>query len=345
MGKTNLLTMHVLFWAAWILTTLGINLIVSRPTAFFVTLPNYFISIVLFYAVYSFVYKPFLKKNRKVIFALPVFCLLFIFFHFIRVFTVQAIVSLEVSKPGSKLGYLNKDLIANSLSYFLQYSIFSFGYWVGMSTFQRQKRITELELDNHSLEKKQLLTELNFLKAQINPHFLYNTLNTLYAQAQPHSEQLADNIMKLSEIMRYSLESVDNEKGTVQLRKELEHLQNLIDIHQLRFSDTLKIIFTIEGNADNHQVPPLSFITAVENAFKHGDLKNADHPLRISVNIEKKYIYFHCSNKKKKGSVERSHGIGIDNMKKRLNIAFQNKYEMLTKNGPESYTFELILNT
>ena len=332
--------MHLFFWAVWVLMTLSINLIVSKPTMLLVSFSNYLISIALFYLLYEFVYKPFLKKGTKFVFSIPLIVLFFFAFHFVRLFLVSSLLALSKAPPPS-FSYLNQDLIAVSLSYFIQYALFSLGYWIAMSALKDQKRIAALEQENHELEKKQLFTEINFLKAQINPHFLYNTLNTLYSQAQACSEELAENILKLSEIMRYSLESLDNEKGTVRLCKELEHLQNLIDIHQLRFSNKLHIDYRVTGEMGDRQVPPLSIITAVENAFKYGDLRNPDFPLRIDVTTDENQIHFYCSNKKKNGSIEHSHGIGISNMKKRLDMAFANRYEIKTKDDKEHYSFEL----
>ncbi|MGB8191599.1 MAG: histidine kinase, partial [Chitinophagaceae bacterium] len=314
--------------------------LLSRPVNKAVTLSNFLPNILLFYGLYWFIYRPFFRKLKNVPFAILMIALLFPVFHVLRMSLLLLILSPEEAVQYHVVYYAN-DPIAISLAFFIQYSMFSFAYWIAQSDIRRQKRIIELEQENHRLEKQHLITELNFLKAQINPHFLYNTLNALYAQARPFSEPLADNIMKLSDIMRYSLESVDFDQGTVLLRKELEHLKTLIDIHQLRFSNSLFINYTVNGCLDGQQVPPLSLITAVENALKYGDLKDPAHPLQIRVDVSPGLIHFYCFNKKKKGSIERSHGIGIDNMKRRLNIAFQDKYELKTKNDPEYYTFEL----
>lgn len=338
MLKKNTILIHVFGWAMWILSMLSVNLLLSRPANKLVTLANFVPNIILFYAVYWLIYKRYFRKTKTVPVALLLIALLFPIFHVLRITLSLLVIDPSRIAPHA---YYDNDPIAISLAFYIQYAMFSFAYWLAQSDIKRQKRIIELEQENHRLEKQHLITELNFIKAQINPHFLYNTLNALYAQARPHSDHLADNIMKLSDIMRYSLESVDCEKGTVHLRKELEHLKTLIEIHQLRFSNTLCIDFSVNGHLDGQVVPPLSLITAVENAFKYGDLKDPAHPVKIKIDIAPDLVHFYCFNKKKKGSIEKTHGIGIDNMKRRLDVAFQHKYELTTRNEPEYYTFEL----
>jgi sensor histidine kinase YesM len=338
MLKKNTILIHVFSWAMWILSTLSVNSLLSRPANKLVALANFVPNIILFYAVYWLIYKRYLRKMKTVPVALLLIVFAFPIFHVLRITLSWMVIDPSRITPHA---YYDNDPIAISLAFYIQYAMFSFAYWIAQSDIKRQKRIIELEQDNHRLEKQQLITELNFIKAQINPHFLYNTLNALYAQARPHSDHLADNIMKLSDIMRYSLESVDCDRGTVKLRKELEHLKTLIEIHQLRFSNTLCIDFSINGQLDGQVVPPLSLITAVENAFKYGDLKDPAHPVKIKVDVAPDLIHFYCYNKKKKGSIEKTHGIGIDNMKRRLDVAFQHKYELTTRNEPDYYTFEL----
>jgi len=196
------------------------------------------------------------------------------------------------------------------------------------------------------LEKEKIQLEYAFLRAQINPHFLHNTLNLLFSKALNYSPELADNILKLSRIMRYSLESLDYDSGRVSIQKELENLQTLLDIQNMRFGDSKIIQFTTEGEYSGQMLPPLSLITIVENAFKYGDLKDPEHPLQIKVVLKPKEIYFLCLNKKKKNFVPiSSMNIGITNLSKRLDGYFKGKYKMKATDEQEFYTFELsILN-
>lgn len=195
------------------------------------------------------------------------------------------------------------------------------------------------------LEKEKLQLEYAFLRTQINPHFLHNTLNVLFSKALTLSPELADNILKLSLIMRYSLESLEYDSGKVSIQKELENLQTLLDIHAMRFGDSKIIRYSIEGEADGQMLPPLSLITVVENAFKYGDLKDPQHPLEIRIVLKPREIYFYCLNKKKKNYIPMSSmNIGMTNLSKRLDSSFKGKYKMKATDAQDFYKFELNIN-
>lgn len=216
---------------------------------------------------------------------------------------------------------------------------------------QLEKQKMQNDLENAILKQQELKSqqeklqfEYAFLRAQINPHFLHNTLNVLFSQALSVSPDLADNILKLSSIMRYSLENLEQENGQVPIKKELDQIQTLIDINNLRFGNSKTIVYQVKGELNGQTVPPLSLITVVENAFKYGDLKDAEHPLEILVSLNPGEMHFYCKNKTRKNGVQfSSMKIGLTNLSKRLDIAFKNKYEMKAVEEKEFYIFELTL--
>lgn len=194
------------------------------------------------------------------------------------------------------------------------------------------------------LEIQNLQANYNFLKAQINPHFLHNTLNFFYAKSLPYSEELSDGILTLSEIMRYALSKENAIDGKILLKDEIEHLRNVIKINQLRFSNKLNVNFEVHGIVGEVMMIPFVLITIVENAFKHGDLKNPDYPIEIKLKVEDDVLTFVCKNKKKTGPKELSTGIGLDNTKKRLDMVYRNRYTINIIDEAEFYTTELIIN-
>jgi two-component system, LytTR family, sensor kinase len=201
-----------------------------------------------------------------------------------------------------------------------------------------------LEQRTFQLEKEKMQADYLFLKAQINPHFLHNTLNFLYARSLPYSSELSEGILTLSEIMRYSLDKEEDEDGKVLLSKEIEHVHHIIKIQQLRFGNSLQVIFTLRGDPAGHRILPFILITLAENAFKHGDLKSTDSPVRLELDISTDgRLHFFCSNKKKTGPKELSTGIGLDNTRKRLELSYGENYSLYIKDQRELFTVDLII--
>jgi two-component system, LytTR family, sensor kinase len=229
--------------------------------------------------------------------------------------------------------------------------IISTAFYIGMSLLiaylthlrdeRKQRKVLEAQKMQLEVEKSQ--ANFNFLKAQINPHFLHNTLNFLYAKSLPYSSELSEGILTLSDIMRYALSEGNAKDGKAPLKDEIEHVRNVIKINQLRFSNNLNVKFDVEGVVNGATIIPFVLITLVENAFKHGDLKSTEHPIDINLLIKDSKLYFYCRNKKKNGPKELSTGIGLDNIQKRLDLAYRKDYSLNIKDEADFYTTELTI--
>jgi two-component system, LytTR family, sensor kinase len=215
-------------------------------------------------------------------------------------------------------------------------------YFTYLRDEKKQRKILEEQKMQLEVEKSQ--ANFNFLKAQINPHFLHNTLNFLYSKSLPYSPELSEGILTLSDIMRYALSEGNARDGKAPLKDEIEHVRNVIKIQQLRFSNKLNVQFDVEGVSNGATIIPFVLITLVENAFKHGDLKSNDYPIIIRIKTDSNRFYFYCCNKKQTGLKELSTGIGLDNIKKRLELAYGNKFTFLVKDEAELYTTELTID-
>ncbi len=207
---------------------------------------------------------------------------------------------------------------------------------------KKQQKILEQQKMQLEVEKSQ--ANYNFLKAQINPHFLHNTLNFLYAKSLPYSSELSEGILTLADIMRYALGPAARD-GKVALKDEIEHVRNVIKINQLRYSNNLNVHLDVNGIINGATIVPFILITIVENAFKHGDLKSSEHPIAIQLCVENGKMKFYCRNKKKSGPKEISTGIGLDNIKKQLDLTYGRNYVLNVKDEAEFYTTELTVNT
>lgn len=181
---------------------------------------------------------------------------------------------------------------------------------------------------NRALIENQYKIKLKYLKTQIQPHFFFNTLNNLYSLSLESSEKVPDVIIKLSKLMEYVLYDVEGGKS-VPLLKEIDYIQNYVEIEKLRF-ENVEVSINLESNIEDITIPPLLFITLVENAFKHGGINN--NQLKIKMNfeiIDRKFLNFEIINNFvfSQHSKPKS-GIGLKNIKKRLKLIYKNDYTL-----------------
>ena len=201
----------------------------------------------------------------------------------------------------------------------------------------------------HLRERKDLQTqtmqsELRFLKSQINPHFLFNTLNNLYALTLKKSDKAPEIVIKLSEMMRYMLYECNERR--VPLQKEVNYIQNYLDLERLRQGKNVEINFKVEGEVFNQQIAPLMFIPFLENSFKHGLNTHLSHGfVSILLEVEKDKVHFYIENSKGDSipthTHKRSGGIGLVNVKRRLNIIYPKQHKLEIHDDPNTYGVEL----
>lgn len=199
------------------------------------------------------------------------------------------------------------------------------------------------ELENKILETQLIMKEqeLLFLKSQIHPHFLFNTLNTIYGFALNQSEQTPELILKLSNLLDYILYQVN--KPLVSLNKELEHLIEYIELEKIRFQDTLEVELQIEQTPENLQISPMLIIPLVENAFKHGSTINEKLSVNIKLEFENQKLLFSIKNSFVEKSSNKIHGIGIENLKKRLEMNYKNNYSLNFNKSDTWFCVDLII--
>lgn len=194
-------------------------------------------------------------------------------------------------------------------------------------------------------ETVHLQTELNFLRSQISPHFMFNILNNLVALARKKSDELEPAIVNLSQLMRYMLYESDDNK--VQLSKEIEYLKSYIKLQMLRFGKEVKVHLNISGASDLYTIEPMLLIPFVENAFKHGTGMIEEPLILISLNIEEenRILKFNVVNAISTLDVskDKSSGIGLSNVQRRLAILYPGKHSLNISNQNNSFTTELTI--
>ncbi len=225
---------------------------------------------------------------------------------------------------------LLEGLIVVVLTYSLKYTLIAF--------------ITQNELLR--LQKEKLSLELNALKAQIHPHFLFNTLNNLYSLTLKNSNKASEVVLKLSDIMRYVLYQSNEDK--VYLSKEIEFIRNYIELQRIRYNDRYEINFVVNGDPSKLKVAPLLFIDFIENAFKHGlEKRFNDGFVRVKFDINDDSIIFNSTNSKGQevasDVLRESQGIGLNNVKRRLDLIYPGKFELDFKEIADVYEINLKL--
>ena len=207
----------------------------------------------------------------------------------------------------------------------------------------------KLARDSFTRRQKDKEAELQLLKAQLNPHFLFNTLNNLYGLSVIKSDKLPDLMLKLSDLLRYSL--YDTKESLVPLEKEILYLENYISLEKIRLESTTTIQFSKTGNFSSIKIAPMLLIVFVENAFKHlGSIKDSKRRVEVSLKIEANSLSFKCANTidenlENNNNLEKGKsGIGLLNAKKRLELMYPEQYELQINETDNNYVVELKLN-
>ncbi|MBC8402816.1 MAG: sensor histidine kinase [Candidatus Marinimicrobia bacterium] len=208
-------------------------------------------------------------------------------------------------------------------------------FFVAVTSFlhyiKESARLNEIALRVKDLESSKLQTELDSLKAQINPHFLFNTLNNIYSHSLFKSEQTPEMILKLSGLMNYMI--YECQDARVPLSKEIEFIKNFMALEKVRIDESVKISLNITIPENGHEVAPLLFIPLLENAFKYGVNIREGSPyinmdLSVSENDILEMVIENLFDEPIAGQEDVPGGIGLENVRKRLELIYPGKHEM-----------------
>lgn len=193
------------------------------------------------------------------------------------------------------------------------------------------------------LKKEKKQAELMHLKSQVSPHFFFNTLNNLYGLVEQDTAKAQQLILKLSDMMRYSI--YEGQNDWVTLADEITYLENYMDLHRMRYHKEIAIRFDIDAEDRNVKIMPLLFIIMVENAFKHGVEKlRKDAFVHIRLKATAQMIDFEIENNFDVEETGGSEGIGLKNLKQRLELVYLNRHELeISSNRADIYKIRLRL--
>ncbi len=283
----------------------------------------------IFYTAYAFLYFLFLAPKRKKLYSIPLLLICFGDSYAITLF--YCFVYNKLYEP---MEFTQRQIIFTVTQITTQFFIPAVGYFFVVKFFMKQEKVKELEQQKLILQKELLQSENNFLRAQINPHFLYNCLNFFYSETFQQRPDVAEAIMLLSHMMRYSLTDFSATNGLANLEDEMEHIQNIVQLNKFRFSDKIPVELKIEGNTEHKKIVPMLLMTLVENIFKHGDLKDATNKASITCTIDEKEkkLIFTTVNKKNPVIAGISQGLGISNIRQRLVLLYNSDHGLTTEN-------------
>lgn len=258
--------------------------------------------------------------------------------RFFIFFTINTLVFTGISVFFLSLS-ISQDL---SLAMFLNF----LGVIILALTFGSALKISRDSFLRRQEEKE---AELKLLKAQLNPHFLFNTLNNLYGLSVMKSDKLPNLMLKLSNLLRYSL--YETKDMLVPLEKEIQYLENYMSLEKIRLEDQTTIQFNNSGNFESKSIAPMLLIVFVENAFKHlGDVKQKKSSVLVDLKVEHESLRFKCTNsvdesKPNETPLEKGRsGIGLQNVKKRLQLLYPNKHQLKINHENGYYNIELKLH-
>lgn len=326
---------HVIGWIIWI-GILTLNVQFKGPSlAMYIISPilYYSIFILYFYTISFYVMPSFWKVNYFKLTAS--FILLFCIYLGYRYFTIYHVLS-WIDARFEKPTYSLSRFFYAQLLFFAQITILAIGYFVFKTSIESIKHKAQLE-------KSLIRAETSFLLTQFNPHFLFNVLSYMYSKAARVSDELSHAIELLSEIMRYSLKQA-NPGEKVLLTDEIDHIENFIELNRMRFDNGIYVDFIIDGDTFGRKIIPLILISLVENVFKHGKINDPKYPATLHLKLEEEHIVFDFKNYKKTNSYDVSpisHGIGNENVRKRLELAYGDDFSQNIKENELIYEYSL----
>jgi two-component system LytT family sensor kinase len=190
-------------------------------------------------------------------------------------------------------------------------------------------------------QRENLRSELSFLRSQISPHFLFNVLNNIVAMVRIKSDELEPTVIKLSGLLQYMLYETDEEK--VLIKNEVEYLQSYIDLQQMRFSSKLNMQVQFDVKEEWESIEPMLLVPFIENAFKHGNGLQKNPEIHISLKVDNGLLDFQVRNKfvPLDKSKDRISGIGLSNVRRRLDLLYENKHTLNIEESGEWFTVHL----
>ncbi len=328
---------HLLVWLIFIFYELFITTAAfTTPIPVGIIVFYYLMNFMLFYVNAELIYK---VAHKPIL--IPLIIFVEVILYCLVVYSLELLLfSLDILPVKSVLsGSTVTRLVWRGL-YFIGFSV-GFVYIVKALEESRQSAKLKTEnltniLDNHRLENELVKLENNYLRSQINPHFLFNTLSFIYNGTRKTAPDAASAILSLSEMMRYALKQPGSSE-LIYLKDEIEQVQNLINLHVLRTKNKVFVELDIPYEVGEIKFLPLVLLTLAENIYKHGNISNPDYPAKISIINTEDTLTITTLNLKADKKHGESNGVGMGNIKRRLETFYSEKLKFTFSDTPNNY--------
>ncbi len=331
---------HFLFWVLYFLYAwLPLGSMNENYTGFFyeacLMLPITMAA--TYFTIFITIDKFYLQKKRAEFWASLAFSL--IVFGLLRRFVIHTFIYpvLWPDKCTQPFFYLPK-ITLDAVSVHLVAGVGAMIYL--LDKWREQQRLSDI------LMKEKVAAQLELLKSQVQPHFIFNTLNNIYMLSLKGAPQTSDMIYRLSALLSYML--YDSKEETIGVEKEVDYIKNYINLERIRYGDRLDVQLNVLQNVPAVRVPPLLFLPLVENAFKHGASRAVGESwIHIDISLKGKSLIFKVENSLSETKVDTNgfgNGLGLDNLRKRLEILYPNNFELKTMKDECSFLAVLRLD-
>jgi sensor histidine kinase YesM len=287
------------------------------------------VSMMLIYLNLYYLFPRYFKKGLYTEYAIGVIVIAILFF--IIGYSIQ---NIYVTHYGKKESYAVKLTLEDFIGLVMFPIVFlsaTTGYKVFKEWINDQERYA-------ALEKEKLSTELSQLKGQVNPHFLFNTLNNLNVLIQTDAQKASDIVLGLSDVLRYQIYDSQNEK--ILLNKDIEIIEQYLQLEKIR-RDNLTINVSLRSKINNVFVPPLLFTNFIDNAIKHSQSRDPSY-INLSFEVVDKNLIFEIINSKPTTNIiVEKNGLGLDNIKKRLNLLYGEAHKLEIRDEKIMYRVKL----
>jgi hypothetical protein len=361
--KALLVTLHLVGWALFVHLTIPHINRTEKPVSdiFFPLFPmiEYSLLAVYFY-LNTCIFVPRLLSRKKITLFLVITIAAYVFFCFAVPWVVRQYIHF-VSEPSFRPDLTHQrpefphpsegnnfrriispnifkrlDIFTHS-NQFLIVFVISTGLKAISQWYAEKQRLQELE-------NSMVQAELSFLKSQIHPHFLFNSLNSIYYLALSKDDKVPEVILSLSDFLRFV--TTESNHSRIPLEKEVKMLEEYIHLQSLRATEKFELQFLLKGDFRKQEIMPLTFIPFVENAFKYGISTHINCFIHICIKVESDVLQFTCNNSIVSGINSRNHstGVGLENVQKRLELAYPERYSLNIHSDKQTFYVKLQIN-